>query len=181
MVLNLSFKPVEETHRELIHRWLQQDYMAEWIHGVGLQNTLSGLEKWIDYLAQNKTTDRTLALTQHWVGYDGDIPFVYLLTSNVDKNSESVYANHAQQTGSAITLDIFMGNADYLGKGIAVTTIQTFLSDHFSDVAEILIDPEKTNLRAIHVYQKAGFSRVGEFIAPWHPVPHYLMHLSMKH
>lgn len=177
---NPIFKPANATHRDLIHRWLKQDYIAEWIHGVGLQSTLTGLEKWIDYPVQNKTTDRTLGLTQHWVGYDGETPFVYLLTSNVDKHSDSVYASHTQQTGSVITLDIFIGNTDYLGRGIAVATIQTFLSDHFSDVAEIFIDPEKTNTKAVHVYQKAGFSIVDEFIAPWHPVPHYLMHQSME-
>lgn len=180
IALNLIFKPADITHRDLIHCWLQQDYIAQWIHGVGLQNTLSGLEKWINYPDLNKTTDRTLSLTQHWIGYDEDIPFVYLLTSNVDKSSDNVYAKQAKQTGHAITLDIFIGNTDYLGKGIAATTIQTFLSCHFSDVAEILIDPEKTNTKAIHVYQKAGFSIVDEFIAPWHPVPHYLMYLPMS-
>jgi RimJ/RimL family protein N-acetyltransferase len=132
------------------------------------------------YPAHNKTTDRTLPFTQHWVGYDGEIPFVYLLTSNVDKQVDSVCGKHAQQTGHAITLDIFIGNTDYLGKGIATITIQTFLSDHFSDVGEIFIDPEKTNTRAVHIYQKAGFSMVDEFIAPWHPVPHYLMMLSSQ-
>lgn len=181
IALNLNFKSADEAHRDLIHRWLKQDYIAEWIHGAGLQSTLSGLEKWIDYPALNKTVDRALTLTQHWIGYDGETPFVYLLTSNVDKHSDSVYARHATQTGSAITLDIFMGNTNYLGKGIAATTIQTFLSDHFSDVTEIFIDPEKTNTKAVHVYQKAGFSMVDEFIAPWHPVPHYLMHRLMRH
>lgn len=180
MTLNLIFKPADVTHRNLIHRWLKQDYIAEWIHGVGLQSTLSGFEKWTNYHAPNKTTDRTLPLTQHWIGYDEDIPFVYLLTSNVDKNSDSVYAKQVKQTGHAITLDIFIGNTDYLGKGIAATTIQTFLSCYFSDVAEIFIDPEKTNTKAIHVYQKVGFSIVDEFLAPWHPVPHYLMHLFIK-
>jgi RimJ/RimL family protein N-acetyltransferase len=44
----------------------------------------------------------------------------------------------------------------------------------------VLIDPEATNTRAIHVYQKVGFKIVGEFIASWHPVPHYQMELHMK-
>jgi RimJ/RimL family protein N-acetyltransferase len=44
----------------------------------------------------------------------------------------------------------------------------------------VLIDPEATNTRAIHVYKKIGFKIVGEFIASWHPVPHYQMELNMK-
>lgn len=58
--------------------------------------------------------------------------------------------------------------------------IRQFLLSQFSDVSEVFIDPEKTNERAIHVYQKAGFRIFGEFIAAWHPVPHYQMRLDMK-
>jgi len=32
----------------------------------------------------------------------------------------------------------------------------------------------------VHVYQKAGFKIIGEFIASWHPVPHYQMELRME-
>jgi len=175
-----TFKPAIESQRALIHRWLSQEYICEWIHGQGLQNTLSGLEKFFQHQSQGKGLDRQSEITQHWIGYDRDKPFVYLLISNVFKNENNEYAKYSESNGFAITLDIFIGDVDYLGKGLAVTIIKEFLLNHFSDVSEIFIDPEKTNLRAAHVYQKAGFSIVGEFIAPWHPVPHYIMRLNMK-
>jgi RimJ/RimL family protein N-acetyltransferase len=68
----------------------------------------------------------------------------------------------------------------YLGKGIAVPMIREFLITHFSNVKRVLIDPEATNKRAIHVYQKVGFKIAGEFIASWHPVLHYQMELFMN-
>ncbi len=55
-----------------------------------------------------------------------------------------------------------------------------FLMSEFSQKEKVLIDPEKTNARAVHVYKKAGFEIKGEFIAKWHPVPHYQMELMMK-
>lgn len=58
--------------------------------------------------------------------------------------------------------------------------IREFLIRHFSKVKKALIDPEASNERAIHVYQKAGFKITGEFIASWHPVPHYQMELYMR-
>lgn len=58
--------------------------------------------------------------------------------------------------------------------------IREFLTSQFPNVKKVLIDPEATNARAIHVYQKAGFKIIGEFIASWHPVPHYQMELYMK-
>jgi RimJ/RimL family protein N-acetyltransferase len=174
------FKPAVQSQRELIHQWLQQEYINEWIHGQGLQNTLSGLEKFFQYQAKGKDLDQQTEITQHWIGYDGDIPFVYLLTSNVLKNAANVYATYSELKGLAITLDIFIGNTHYLGKGLANTVIKEFLLSHFSDISEVFIDPEKSNERAVHVYQQVGFRIVGDFIAPWHPVPHYIMKLDME-
>ncbi len=179
-IFRFTFKPAVESQRELIHQWLQQDYISEWIHGQGLQNTLSGLEKFFQYQAKGEALDRQTKITQHWIGYDGDKPFVYLLTSNVFKNTADPYAKYSELDGPAITLDIFIGNTEYLGKGLASTVIKEFLQSQFSDVSEVFIDPEKDNVRATHVYQKAGFRIVGEFIAPWHPVPHHIMKLDMK-
>ena len=179
---HFTFKHAIEPQRELIHEWLQQDYICEWIHGQGLQNTLESLEKFFQYQAEGKKLDRESKITQHWIGYADDKPFIYLLTSNVFKNNPSDgYAKYIEMDGSAITLDIFICNIEYLGKGLASTVIREFLLSQFSDVSEVFIDPEKSNKRAVHVYQKAGFRIIDEFIATWHPVPHYIMKLNMKY
>jgi len=149
------FKYALESQRELIHTWLAQDYIKAWIHGVGLQNTLTGLEKFF------KGDHEVL----RWVGYDNETPFAFLITSHA---SESV-----------ITLDVFICDTNYLGKGLAVPMIQEFLLTHFADKKQVFIDPEATNARAIHVYKKVGFEIIDEFIASWHPVPHYQMRLDM--
>jgi GNAT superfamily N-acetyltransferase len=175
-----TFKPAVESQRELIHGWLQQDYIGEWIHGQGLQNTLVGLEKFLQCQAEDKKFDRKTEITQHWIGFDGTKPFVYLLTSNVFNNADDEYAKYSEKNGLAITLDIFICDTEYLGKGLAAAVIKQFLLSHFRDVAEVFIDPEKGNKRAIHVYQKIGFRIVGEFVAAWNPVPHYIMKLNMK-
>lgn len=175
-----TFKPAVDSQRELIHKWLGQNYIGEWIHGQGLRNTLDGLEKFLQYQSEGKGLDRQAEITQHWIGYDDDKPFVYLLTSNVFKDTVGEYAKYSETDGLAITLDIFICDADYLGRGLASVVIREFLLSQFLDIAEVFIDPEKRNARAVHVYQKVGFRIVGEFIAPWHPVPHYIMKLNMK-
>ena len=151
-----TFKPVEAKDQPLVHEWLVQPHVAEWIHGVGLQNTLNGLEKF--FQGESDTT--------YWIGYDKDIPFAFLITSS--------------EGDDATTLDLFICDLNYLGKGIAVPMIHDFLISQFPNVKRLLIDPEATNKRAIHVYQKVGFKIIGEFIASWHPVPHYQMELYMK-
>jgi RimJ/RimL family protein N-acetyltransferase len=150
------FAPAQSSQRELIHRWLEQEHIKAWIHGTGLQNTMVGLEKF--FKGESTTT--------YWIGYDRDVPFAFLITSPYDRDT--------------ITLDLFICDLNYWGKGLAVSMIRAFLLTHFSDKKRVLIDPEATNTRAIHVYQKAGFKIIGEFIASWHPVPHYQMELHMQ-
>lgn len=174
------FKPAIESQRELIHHWLQQDYIREWVHGQGLNNLLNGLEKFYQNRKEGKGLERDSKITQHWIAYDNDRSFAYLLTSNVFKNTADDYAKYSESEGLAITLDIFICDINYLGKGLADTLIKEFLLSHFSDVSEIFIDPEKNNKRAVHVYEKVGFKILGEFLAPWHPVPHYIMKLNMN-
>src|ERR1700722_1333994 len=127
------FAPAKSTQRALIHQWLEQPHIKEWIHGVGLQNTLNGLEKFFQ-----GTSDTT-----YWIGYDKDIPFAFLITS--------------PEGNDATTLDLFICDLNYLGKGIAVPMIREFLISRFPNMKRVLIDPEAANTRAIHVYQKAGF------------------------
>ena len=175
-----TFRPVIASQQTLIHEWLKQDYVAEWIHGTGLQNTLNGLTKFIQYYATTPKIDRASDLTQHWIGYEDDHPFVYLLTTNVLKDEDSEYSKYRETDGLAITMDIFIGDRHYLGKGLATQVINEFLMSQFPDITEVFIDPEQSNERAVHVYKKAGFRIVGDFIASWHPVPHYLMKLDMR-
>lgn len=153
---SFTFRHAQKSDENRIHAWLAQDYIAEWIHGKGLQNTLKGLQKFF----QGQTT------TIYWIGYQDNTPFAFLGTG--------------PEGNDAITLDVFICEPPFLGKGLAVPMIKAFLLKHFPHVNRVLIDPEKTNTRAIHVYQKAGFKIIGEFIASWHPVPHYQMELHMN-
>lgn len=150
------FAPAKASDRSLLHQWFEEPHIKEWLHGVGLQNTLNGLEKFF----QGEST------TTYWIAYDKEIPFAFLMTSPEGDN--------------AITLDLFICDLNYLGKGFAAPMIKEFLKGQFPTVKRVLIDPEKTNERAIHVYKKVGFKIIGEFMASWHPVPHYQMELNTK-
>lgn len=88
--LRFTFKPMEVKDRPLVHEWLVQPHIVEWIHGIGLQNTLNGLEKF--FRGETNTT--------YWIGYDNDIPFAFLITSS--------------EGDDATTLDLFICDLNYL-------------------------------------------------------------------
>ncbi len=163
------FKPVDKAHRLLVHEWLKQPHAAEWFYGKGLQNTINHLDAFLE----------GDSCGQYWLGYDQNRPFTFLITSHVQKPHDEL-SHWCRFDGEAITLDIIIGETDYLGKGFSQTLIREFLLSQFSHVAEVLIDPEATNTRAIHVYKKAGFTVLGQFIPSHNPHPHYMMDLDMR-
>src|SRR5438876_775686 len=130
MMTDFRFAPAQATQRLMLHQWFEQSHIREWLHGAGLQSTLNGLEKF--WAGQSTTT--------YWIGYDGPTPFAFLITS--------------PEGNDAITLDLFICDLNYLGRGLSVPMIRAFLLSQFPHVKRVLIDPEATNARAIHVYKK---------------------------
>jgi RimJ/RimL family protein N-acetyltransferase len=165
----LSFKLVEKTDRSLVHSWLLQPHVAKWFYGQGLENTFKHLDEFLE----GSTS------AQYWLGLDHDHPFAFLITSHVDKPHDEL-TKWSSPVGETITLDMLIGDARYLGKGYAVQMIHGFLLSQVAAVDEVLIDPEASNKRAIHVYQRAGFNQLGEFIPSYSPHPHIMMRLQMK-
>lgn len=156
------FKHLDKSQHEFVLKWIYQPHINEWLHGEGLSNTIKDIEQFLN-------NGKSWAI--HWIAYDNEIPFAYLITSEMEKSKE-----HPE---GAITLDLFICSLDYLGKGLSVQMIHEFILSQFSDTKIVLIDPEISNQRAVHVYKKAGFEIIGEFIASWHPVPHYKMQLCI--
>ena len=46
-----QFRPAISVDKPLVHRWLKQDYIREWIHGAGLESTLTGLDIFDEFVA----------------------------------------------------------------------------------------------------------------------------------
>ncbi|MDN3504742.1 MAG: GNAT family N-acetyltransferase [Rhabdochlamydiaceae bacterium] len=150
---SFHFTYVTDDQRELIHLWLQKPHISEWIHGSGLQNTLDDLDK--SFIGKSETN--------YWIGSNDNQPFCFFITRSED---------------DAVALDVFIGEENYLEKGLAIEMFNQFIDQHFSSTHRLFIDPEVANQRAVHVYTKLGFTILNEFIAPWNPVPHYLMELK---
>lgn len=162
----LRFRPVQPAERSLVHAWLQLPHVAHWFYGQGLINTLHHLDQFL----------KGKASATYWLCLDADHPIAFLITSYVQKDDP--YAKWC--TGKAITLDLLIGDLKYLGKGFAVKMIHQFLYTQFPDVEEVLIDPEATNTRALHVYEKVGFKKLDEFIPSHSPNLHYMLKYNLK-
>lgn len=168
-LFGLHFKPVDAAHRALVHAWLVQPHVAEWFYGQGLQNTFNHLDEFLQGSSQ----------AHYWLAYDQEHPFAFMITSFVSKPHDELSC-WCSKEGEAMTLDLLIGDTNYLGQGLSHLLIKQFLVSQFPTVDEVLIDPEATNAKAIHVYQKAGFVILGEFIPSHSPHPHLMMRLNMR-
>ena len=86
-----------------------------------------------------------------------------------DDEMPEILLENLSQSGSTITLDFGIGNNDFLGKGLAAKTLINF-TEFFKREVDItadtfFIDPDVNNPRAYHVYEKAGFTKVGQYKA----------------
>jgi GNAT superfamily N-acetyltransferase len=167
--LRFHFQHVDAEHRSLVHNWLKMPHAAEWFYGQGLKNTIERLDEFLQGASN----------AQYWLAFDQGRPFAFLITSSVHKPDDAL-SRWCIEDGPAITLDMLIGDTDYLGRGLSVLLIKEFLLSQFPKIVEVLIDPEASNSRAIHVYQKAGFKILEEFIPSHSPNLHCMMRLSVK-
>ena len=167
----ITFKHVDLANRAIVHKWLKEPHVAEWFYGQGLQNTLDHLDAFLN---------RASSDVKYWIAFDSGKPFAFFITSPVSKPADPL-SKFCNEDGPAITLDMLIGNPDYLGKGLAPNLIKQFLLTEFPTIKEVLIDPEASNEKAIHVYKKAGFVKLEEFIPSHSPNSHIMMRLNIRH
>jgi RimJ/RimL family protein N-acetyltransferase len=168
--LQFAFEQANHTHRPIIHGWLAQNYVQEWLNGTSLQWRVEDLDKSFQGSSEFR----------HWVGLEQAAPFSYLLTYPIDQHTSSEYSKWLSTESLAITLDVIIGDLRYLGKGICPLMIREFLSKHYPSIHQVFAEPDCRNHRAIHVFEKAGFEQLDIFTPKHNPVSHRLMRLELK-
>jgi RimJ/RimL family protein N-acetyltransferase len=169
---NMSFTPVTREHQAIILSWLKEDHVKEFYYGDGLKNTLENLELYCKGIKRNGRYFFDL-----WIAHLEDKPFGFLMTSPLEPREGADKNSWYVEGDLTIALDILIGPKDFLGKGLSHVMIQHFILDKFSHVDTVIIDPEVSNPKAIHVYEKAGFEKLEEFIPSYNPIPHIMMKL----
>lgn len=173
----LRFTQVTKEYKETILDWFKEEHVNEFYYGEGLQNTLHNLNLYCQGI-----NDNGLYTFDHWIAFYDEVPFGFLITSSVTGpyNPNDNYNKWFIEGKQTFTLDLLIGPKEFLGKGLAQRMIQAFILDQFSNADYFIIDPAKSNSKAIHVYEKAGFIKVDEFCPAYDPIPHIMMRLVVK-
>lgn len=162
----IHFEKATLKHRETIFKWLEEPHVKEFwdnsqAHKEDIDNFIKGRKVPSEYFEGK---------FYYWVGLIDDQPFSMLMTLK-ETNDEAIppiIKSILSKTGSTYSIDYMIGNKNYYGKGLGATTLKkftTFIQDEIDSTADtFFIDPDENNPRAKHVYAKAGFKYIGDFI-----------------
>lgn len=170
----VSFKHPTKDHFEMIYNWFKKPHVSEFFDDPETGRSIPDL--------QNYLTGKDFFWTP-WLAYYDDKPFAYMMTARVRKNETGIWSKWREKKGRTYSLDMLIGEEDFLGKGMSHLLIKKFIAEKFKTAAAFLIDPELRNLHAIHVYEKAGFVIVDEFKGEhgqFAGIPHIMMKLKLK-
>lgn len=164
----ITFKPLHRDDFTLLQRWLNIDFVSKWyerrkfIYDDVEQKYLSGL-----------TTETPV---DSFIILYNDVPVGYIHTYPV--GAYPAYAACIEVHPDTAGLDFFIGNRDYIFKGLGKDIVSIFLRDFVfrkEGVSRCVVGPEPGNNAAIRVYEKAGFRHLKTVQCAHEKEPEYLM------
>lgn len=164
--MKIRFEKAALKHQADIFNWLEEEHVKEF-----WDNSNEHKDDIIIFLnGRKKKSTYFDGRYKYWVALIDEIPFSLIMTfkESIDMERDPIKSNYLSKTGRTYSIDYMIGNINYLGKGLAAQTLENFIKyfrkeiDTQADV--FFIDPDSNNLKALHVYQKAGFNFIGDFI-----------------
>lgn len=178
---NPHFEKATLAHKDVIFEWLEEPHVREFWdnspeHCMDIEIFMKG---------RQEATPYHNGIFDYWVGSIEIMPYCLLMTSTVNPKDDlpEGWGPYLSKTGKTFSIDFMIGNKDYFGKGLAAPTLKAFtgfITDKVDRAVDtFIIDPNKNNPRAKHVYEKAGFKIIGGFMRRGENF--YLMVKTMPH
>ncbi len=164
LISSIRFEKVNQQHQKTIFGWLDETHMQEF-----WDNSQQHRDDIIHFINGRLTPSPYFrGIFTYWVGIINNEPFSFILTAEVHSNDncEPIWHEQISQTGKTYSIDFGIGNKNYLGQGLAATTLKkftVFFQEQVDPLADtFFIDPNENNPRAMHVFEKAGFRAIGD-------------------
>lgn len=171
----ISFKNLQSDNLLLLYNWLNEPFVKEW-YGRDEKSDLESVTK--KYTPRIEGKDPTHCFI---VSYE-TIPFGYIQTYKLSDYPD--FVQHLDVDPETIAgIDLFIGNMDFVGKGLGGAMLKKFLKEVVftqDDINACIIDPEPKNIRAIKSYEKAGFKYLKTIQVPKEKEPEYLMMIKKE-
>ncbi len=164
--MKLSFEKINFRHIDIIFKWLAEPFIQEF-----WDNTLAHKEDILNFAhGRKKPSNYCGGKYVYWIALCDGHPFAMLMTmfETAEDHIDDIKLNYLSKTGHTYGIDYMIGDKNYFGKGYGAKTLSAFLDffrrDFDPRADTFLIDPACNNSRAKHVYLKAGFELVADFV-----------------
>jgi aminoglycoside 6'-N-acetyltransferase len=168
-----AFTPLREADLDLVRRWLLTAHVKRWWDdGTKSPYPDAEIQEYREAIQGKDPTYRYLAqIDARPVGMFQQ----YRIADSPD------YAEALALGEDAIGVDLFIGEADLIGRGHGPAMLRQFLRDiafpfHRLDVC--VIGPSVKNVAAIRAYEKIGFRPLREVQIPGEPDLEFLMRVT---
>ena len=157
--MKISFTPLQESHFLLLLKWLEVPHVKEW-WDPEVKWTLETIhEKYASYVKGYKLVDGVRKEIHGFIICIDTVPIGYIQIYNAYEHPRS--AALVDLPPSLMAFDIFIGETEYLGKGIGSKALKTFFENFNKEpYAYVFTDPDKDNIAAIKAYERAGFRKI---------------------
>lgn len=154
----ISFKKLAKDDVPLLVSWFANPHVRKWWPILEKDEVVE------HFLKRIRSKD-----TFGYIIYLDDKPIGYIQYYYIDSTEEKAGKWFPQLPSGTIGTDQFIGDPDYIGKGIGTRMIKKFieyLCEIEPKMKSIIVDPEPTNYAAITCYEKVGFKRIGLYKRP---------------
>lgn len=148
----ITFRELRENDLPLMFKWLNRPHVLTWY-----KESLSQEDVDRKYLPRINGQD---PVSCYLIIYNG-MPIGHVQSCKMD--NYPVDKESLQLPQGCAGIDIFIGEEDYIHRGLGSTIIKNFLKEVVFvkyDVKYCVLDPEPQNEVAIKAYKKAGFKYV---------------------
>ena len=172
----ITFKNLTEADMPLMHKWLNAPHVRQWWEVDGKRNPdYEGVIK--NYIPCILGSDPTKC----YIAIYNKMPIAFIQSGRLKDNQQ--YQEAVGLGGDIVGIDIFIGEEEYLHKGLGSLIIKAFLKNivfKVYDVDVCSIDPEPENKIAIRAYEKAGFCHIKTNWSPIEKKWAYVMTISRE-
>lgn len=148
----INFEPLNESHFELMHYWFNKPHVQEFysLRPWTLEEVQVKLTPYLQ--GWKKIKGFVIYLEKHPIGYIQSCPIKDHPWENQDLLEETIE--------EAAGFDLFIGEENYLGKGLGCQIVDSFLKNHiWTEYRYCLADPDIRNEASIRLLQKCGFHK----------------------
>ena len=147
---SITFRLLAEADIEQIHQWLNEEHVAE-SYGEGKYPEYEQVaKKFGDKIEESK-------IHCYIIEYDSQ-PIGFIQTYLLSDYPE--YQQEIDMHEEAASLDLFIGNPNYIGKGLGSMIIKKFVKEVIFttfNVSACIVGPNVKNKASIHAFEKVGF------------------------